>query len=70
MVILEHDSAQQPPSHQEVLDTSTMRAKDMQKLVKTVVGKLPEGKWQGLPPVIEFRGTNLTGGVIYRYKMF
>ncbi len=44
MVILDCDSTQQPPTHQEVIETSAMRAKDMQRLVKTVVGKLGEGK--------------------------
>ncbi len=40
MVILDHDSDQEPPNHQEVMDTADRRAKDMQTLVKTVVGKL------------------------------
>ena len=40
LVIQEHDSLHPPPTHEEVVGTSTMRGKDMQQLVKAVVGKL------------------------------
>ena len=40
MVILEHDSTDEPPNHKEVMETADRRAKDMQTLVKTVIGKL------------------------------
>ena len=40
VVILEQDSDKIPPSHQEVMDTANARAKDLQLLVKTIVGKL------------------------------
>ena len=40
VVILELDSDAIPPSHQEVMDTANTRAKDLQLLVKTIVGKL------------------------------
>ncbi len=40
MVILDHDSDQEPPNHAEVMETADKRAKDMQTLVKSVIGKL------------------------------
>lgn len=43
MVIMEHDSDQEPPNHQEVMDTADRRAKDMQVLVKTVIKKFSDG---------------------------
>ena len=41
LVVMSYDSDQEGPSHQEVVATADRRAKDMQLLVKTVVGKLP-----------------------------
>ena len=38
IVILEHGSQ---PNHKEVMESANMRAKDMQKLVKYVIEKMP-----------------------------
>ena len=43
MSIMEHDSTKPGPSHQEVMETADMRAKDMQRLVKSVVDKYCNG---------------------------
>jgi purine-nucleoside phosphorylase len=40
VVITDYDSDKIPPTHQEVMDMANMRAKDLQLLVKTIVGKL------------------------------
>jgi purine-nucleoside phosphorylase len=40
MVILENDSSAPEPCHTDVMETGKRRAKDMQLLVKTIVGKL------------------------------
>ena len=40
MVIVEHDSDKEPPTHSEVMDTGRKRALDMQKLVKKFAYKL------------------------------
>ncbi len=40
MVILDHESDEEPPNHAEVMETADKRAKDMQTLVKSVIGKL------------------------------
>jgi len=40
MVIMSSDSHQPEPSQKEVTDTGNSRARDMQALVKTVIGKL------------------------------
>ena len=40
MVIMSCDSDQPEPSPKEVMDTADRRARDMQALVKTVIGKL------------------------------
>lgn len=37
--ILDNDSTQTPPCHAEVMETADRRAKDMQLLVKTVIGR-------------------------------
>lgn len=39
MVIMEHDTVREEPNHKEVMETANQRAKDMQKLVKAIVGK-------------------------------
>ena len=40
MVILEVDSDDTPPTHEEVVETGLQRAKDMQLLVTKIVGKI------------------------------
>ena len=38
-VILENDSTEKPPCHSEVMATGDRRSKDMQLLLKTVIGR-------------------------------
>ncbi|XP_041378684.1 purine nucleoside phosphorylase-like [Gigantopelta aegis] len=42
MVITENDSDKTPPDHKEVMETATMRAKNLQLLVKTIAGRLQD----------------------------
>lgn len=39
-VVMDYDSDIPPPTHQEVMDTASKRAKDLERLVKTTLHKL------------------------------
>ena len=39
-VILDYDTDKEPPCHQEVMETAEKRGKDLQRLVKELVGKI------------------------------
>ena len=39
-VVTDYDSDIPPPTHQEVMDTASKRAKDLERLVKTTLHKL------------------------------